>query len=114
MTRQQKAGACDRSGSKTDFTGGEIYSFSASDLTTEIESITPIIEGMMATGKTIRCYRCFSCNRHFAAARMSTALVVCRNCFRVVADKGRKARQNSIDRLTNNLKVFLRGRMEAR
>lgn len=77
MYRHRKTGATN-SGLKTSFTGSEKQTFSTPDFTTEIGLITPIIEGMMRTGKIIRLFRCFACDRPFPASRMSAALVVCR------------------------------------
>ncbi len=99
---------------KTNFTGGEIQAFSVSDYSTDLESVASIIERMMRPGKAIRCYRCFACKRHFAASKMTTALVLCRECLTATRDKGRIARRNVIDRITNDFRIFLRGRLEAK
>ena len=95
-------------------TGGQNKAFSYSDSTTGLEPIKSIIERMMRSGKTIRCYRCFACNSHFPASRMASALVLCRECLKRTQAKGRLARQNVIDRITNDFRIFLRGRLEAR
>src|SRR5258708_28779282 len=108
MKTNRKAEAEDF-GSKTNFTGGEIHAFSVSDYSTDLESIASIIERMMRPGKTIRCYRCFACNRFFPAFRMTSALVVCRDCLKRTREKGRLARQNVIDRITNDFRIFLCG-----
>ena len=100
--------------SKTNFTGSEKYAFSPSDFTTNLELVASTIDRMMRPGKVIRLYRCFCCDRHFAAARMSPALVVCRACYKRSQSKGRIARQNVIDRITNSIRIFLRGLLEVR
>lgn len=102
--------------SKTsNFTSGEKKMSSKSDFSTvEFESLTSVLVRIITPAKTVRCYRCFACNRHFAASRMATALVVCRECFKRTQAKGRIARQNVIDRITNDFRIFLRGRLEVR
>ena len=113
MNKNRKAEATNF-GSKTNFTGGEIQAFSVSDSITDLEHITSIIERMMQPGKVIRCYQCFACKGHFPASRMSAALVVCRTCLKDSHAKGRIARLNVIDRITNDFRIFLRGRLEAK
>ncbi len=116
MNQNREAEACDRFGieSKTnDYLDGQSKAFSASDYT-DLESVASIIERMMRPGKTIRCYRCFACNQHYAASKMTTALVLCRECLTATRDKGRIARLNVIDRITNDFRIFLRGRLEAK
>jgi len=100
-------------GPKTNFTGGEISAFSVSDSTTDLEHIAAIIERTIRPGKVIRLYRCFACDRHFSASRMSLCLVVCRECLKQSRAKGRIARRNQIDRIANNFRIFLRGRLES-
>lgn len=112
--RNNRKAEVDRFGSKTNFTVGEIQAFSVSDYTTDLEPVASIIERMVRPGKTIRCYRCFACNRHYAASRMATALVVCRECLKRTQGKGRLARLNQIDRITNDFRIFLRRRLEAK
>ena len=100
---------------KTDnFTGSENKASSLSDCNRELESVQSVVAGMMRPAKTIKCYRCFACKRHFAVSRMSSALVVCRECLNATNAKGRIARRNVIDRITNDFRIFLRGRLEAR
>lgn len=100
--------------SKTNFTVGETKASSVSDSNTGLESVASIIERMMRSGKVIRCYRCFACKRHFPASQLSTALVLCRECLNRTRAKGRLARLNVIDRITNDFRIFLRGRLEAK
>ena len=95
-------------------TGGQNKAFSYSDYTSDLESVQSILDRMIKAGKTIRCYRCFACNRYFPASRMASALVVCRDCLKRTQAKGRLARLNVIDRITNDFRIFLRGRLEAK
>ena len=99
--------------SKTNFTGGETRTFSVSNSTTDLEQVGSIIERMMRPGKVFRLYRCFACNRCFPASKMSICLAVCRECAKRTQDKGRIARRNEVDRIANNLRIFLRGRIES-
>lgn len=99
---------------KTNFTGSETEVFSSLDYHNQLESVQSIIERITRPGKVIRLYRCFSCNRHYASSRLSTALVVCKDCLKRTQGKGRFARQNVIDRITNDIRKFLRGRLEVR
>lgn len=118
MSRDKKAGpvveTVSSSSSKTKFTGSESQAFSVSDFTTGSETVTTMIDGMMRTGKVFRCYQCFACKRHFPASKLSSALILCRTCLKASQAKGRTARLNVIDRITNDLRIFLRGRLEVR
>lgn len=96
------------------FTGSETDAFSTLDYHKQIESVKPIIERIMRPGKVIRCYRCFSCNRHYAASRMATALVICRECLERSRDKGPQARLNHLDRIINEIRKYLRGPLEVK
>jgi len=112
MLKNERAEAEDF-GPKTNFTGGEISAFSSSDSTTGLEHIASIIERTMRPGKVHRLYRCFACDRCFPASRLSAALVLCRQCLKQSQAKGRIARHNQIDRIANNLRIFLRRRIES-
>lgn len=102
-------------GSKTnDYFADNQRAFSVSDSNTELESIASILERVIKPGKVVRLYECFGCKRHYAASRMTSALVVCRECLKATRTKGRIARLNQIDRITNDLRRFLRGRLEAK
>lgn len=114
MNRQRKGEATNFASKTNDYFADNQRAFSVSDSTTELESLKSIIERMMRPGKVIRLYRCFACKRHFPASRLSTALVLCRECLRETQGKGRLARRNQIDRITNAVSVFLRGRLEAK
>jgi len=99
---------------KTDnLTGGQNKVFSPSDSNTDLEQLASIIRRVVQPGKIIRLYRCFACDGHFPASRMSAALVVCRECLRASQAKGRIARLNQIGRIANKFRKFLRGRIES-
>lgn len=112
MRNDKKAEVTSFGLSKTNLTGSETISFSCTDSSTDLEQIGSIIAGMMRSGKTIRLYRCFACHRNRSVSRMSTCLVVCRECSALMHSKGLAARRNEIDRITNSIAIFLRGRLE--
>ena len=114
MNRQRKAEATNFGSKTDDYFADNQRAFSISDYNGELESVQSIIERMMQPGKVIRCYQCFACKGHFPASRMSAALVVCRTCLKDSHAKGRIARLNVIDRITNDFRIFLRGRLEAK
>ena len=113
MTEKPKAEAEDF-GQKTSLTCNQKKAFSVPNSSTEFESVKSVIQRLMKQGKIVRLYRCFACDHHFAALRMSAALVVCRECMKASRDKGRIAQRNRIDRIANKFRIFLRGRMEAK
>lgn len=114
MKNNRKAEATNFGSKTNDYFADNQRAFSVSDSTTDLEPIASIIERMMRPGKVIRLYRCFACNRCLAASRMSAALVVCRACLKDSKDEGRIARHNRIDRITNDFRIFLRGRLEVK
>ncbi|MEJ7847556.1 MAG: hypothetical protein WKF92_05660 [Pyrinomonadaceae bacterium] len=99
--------------SKTYFTDGENNVFSNPNSNTGLDHIAEIIERTMRPGKVVRLYRCFACNGNFSASKLSTTLVLCRECLKQSKGKGRIARSNQIDRIANNFRIFLRGRLES-
>lgn len=118
MNKNRNAEACDRFGSKTnDYLADNQGGFSVSESITSLEPIRDILERLFApgkAGKVVRLYRCFGCKRHFPASRMPSALVVCRECLNSTRGKGRLAKINQLDRITNEFRSFLRGRLEAK
>lgn len=115
MARIRKADAGHiGSKSKTTFTGYEIEAFPYSDYTESLESLQENIERMMRPAKIVRCYRCLSCDRSYSASRMSSLLILCRDCCRTAQDKGPIARRNQIDRIKNAVSIFLKRRLDAK
>ena len=111
MKSNRKAEACNF-GSKTNFTGGEIRAFSVSDYTEQLDAIQSIVsDRIVPARKVIRCYRCLECERSFAASRMSNLLVICRDCYRKVSEKGNIGRRNLIERIKNQVGVYLNRRL---
>jgi len=98
--------------SKTNFTGGENTTFSKPDYSSDLEQIQSIIAQVIRPGKVIRLHRCFCCDCYFPASRMSAALIICRVCLKRSQGKGRIARWNEIDRITNAIRIYLRRRLE--
>ncbi len=96
------------------FLEGQSEAFSHADYTTSLEQISSIIERTIRPGKVHRLYRCFSCKRCFPGQRMSGCLVVCRGCVKETQSKGTVARINQIDRILNDIRIYLRGRLEVR
>jgi ribosomal protein L37AE/L43A len=113
MIKNRKAEAMNF-GSKTNFADKQKEAFSSFDYGTGLEPIATIMKRVIEAGKVVRLYRCFACKRHFPASRMASALIVCRECLKGTQGKGRLARLNQIDRITNDLRIFLRGRLEAK
>lgn len=115
MTRSEKAAPLtDGSTSKTYSTCGEMTALPQCNSITRPNLATSVLERITAAAEPIRCYRCFSCGRSFAAAKMSGALVICRKCLKTAREKGSVGRQNHIDRIITALIAYLRGRMEVR
>ncbi len=113
MVKNKRAEAEDLGPKTNDYFADNQRAFSISDSTTGLEHIAAIIERTMRPGKVVRLYRCFACDRCFPVCRMSAALVVCRECLMQSPGKGRIARRNHIDRIANNLRIFLRGRLKS-
>jgi hypothetical protein len=99
-------------GSKTNFTANEIRAFSVSDYTEELKAIQSIVSDRIKPGKVVRCYKCLVCGGSYSASRMSSLLIICRDCRKETEGKGKTARRNQIDRIKNNLGIFLNRRLE--
>ncbi len=114
MTKNREADATNIGLKTRDYFVDNQKAFSSDNSSTTLNSLTSHIEQLMVPGKIFRCYRCFDCERHFAATKMSTALVICRRCSSQIQAGEPRAKQNRVDRITNSLRKFLRGKMEVK
>lgn len=113
MNKNRKAEA-GHFGSKTnDYFADNQRAFSVSEYSGELDAIQSIISDRInPKPKVIRCYRCLACEKSYSPSRMSSVLILCRNCYRKAGDKGNTARRNMVERITNQVGMLLRKRLE--
>ena len=113
MNKNRKAEA-GHFGSKTnDYFADNQRAFSVSEYSEELDAIqSSVLDRINPKPKVVRCYRCLACHKHYSASRMSSVLILCRNCYRTAGDKGNIARRNMIERIINHVGMLLRKRLE--
>lgn len=110
MLKETKAEAEDFGPKTNDYFADNQKVFSVSDATTDLKKVEATVENILRPGRVIRLYKCFGCQEHFALLKMSSALVLCRGCWKQFQAKGRTARRNQVDRIVNTIRIFLRRR----
>ena len=92
---------------------GNQKAFSVSDYADIEKELQSKLLALMKPSKVIRLHRCFACEQSFSAKKMSSALVICKMCYAqvTVQSKGKVARNNFIEKISNNVHKFLRRRV---
>lgn len=76
------------------------------------ESIKQAITDMKSQPrKVVRLYRCFGCDKNFAARKMSKRLAICRNSFKVTQDCNNQKRNRLVTKTLSKFGAFLRGKI---
>lgn len=63
------------------------------------------------TGKIIRLFRCFGCDKCFSAQMMSGFLMVCKNCLNAEHIEDERTRRRFSEKILKRIDKFLRGRL---
>ncbi|MGI8542154.1 MAG: hypothetical protein ACR2MD_01585 [Aridibacter sp.] len=60
--------------------------------------------------KIISMHKCFGCEDHFAAKKMSSCLVVCKSCIQSIKQKDQLAKRELIEKYVQRISEYLRRR----
>ena len=113
MSRKIKAVAGNNGSNTFDFLTGNQNGFSMPDYAESQENLQRNLLAVMKPSRVIRLHRCFACENSYAAKKMSSALVICKPCYKsaTAQDKGKIARNNFVEKALNNFHKFLRRRV---
>ncbi len=98
---------------KFDCLTGNQKAFSVSDYADIEEKLQSDILAVMKSPKVIRLHRCLGCEKSFSTQKMSNVLVICKGCYSsaMAENRGKVARNNFIEKASNNFQKFLRRRV---